>query len=501
MPTLADLLAILAGAPGSNLGLPGSTLTIDALGNIIPSQPRASFLSRNARRLLSSAAGAAVSALVPRPFQGMAQTVFGSLIEPETSVSKTISLAGGVEETWIGPKGIQARRKRRNAEREQEGILRESILFGSAATVGPGAFNAAERIRECQWYTTGTFTAGWNEAANRQGECNYAICAPYWPSAADQLRKQFFSNNNAPEPTTRIASVGVWEANATWTFQCGTLDPAELTVWALWPKHDMVAAREVNQDSFWFTFDPNVVGQGPFSHGIFRHANETPAGATPVSILVPTFDVLTGSAPTTVNINMPDAMVKCFTDTKVNSAAYGGAQGWDERHYYNSPQDFKCLTENFDIKPVYHRWMRAGDVSILHASCPWSFQVGNQQGLINRDPHPEEKKNEEQRDEVFYSWRKKYGPLYLFRVRGSIVFNSAENTDSKDYVPIQGVNMGAALLNHVSRYEMKVSSIPYPQEQFIYQSGVSTMLQTQDNFNFADERHATLDAPAIDAHQ
>lgn len=420
------------------------------------------------------------------------------------AISKEISISGGFHEQWIGPEGHAARAKRRNVEVEQQRLLEQAVAFGVGSTTGPGAFNAAERIREVQWYTTGTFTTGWNVSSGLQGECNYKIVAPYWPMAARALREQFFANTNAPADTSRIGAVGVWEAKATWTLQCGTADPAELTVFALWPKHDLPASIVTEAtDTYWFEYDPGASAQGPYTHGIFRYATETPVGAA-AAIEVPTFDVRTNAVPTIVNTEMPTCLTRCFGDTKINSATFTGAQDWDAYHYYNSPQDFKCLTANFDIKPVYHRWMRAGDTSILHAACPWSFQVGNDYVQQARDPNPENKFVTDTRDEYRFAWRKKYGPLYLFRIRGSIVFNNAEQTgmdpppaEQKSYVPKQQINFGSALLNHVSRYAWQVSSIPYPEESFIYQTIATTNLQVQDNFNFDDERHATLDYPAV----
>jgi len=211
----------------------------------------------------------------------------------------------------------------------------------------------------------------------------------------------------------------------------------------------------------------------------------------------------TSVSPTEVVDDMPLCMQRSYGDTMT------GSQNLDidatqpaHRYYYNTPYDYPALTKNFDIKPCYRRWIMPGSRSILHAAIPYSFQVGQEYRLNAADPGSDSDQNLQ--DEVYYSWRKKYGPLYLFRIRGHNVWNTTEQVAPipmseppvEDYkIPHQGINFGSAMVNTVTHTEMYCNMISYPEEPYVMRSNLNLNLTLMDNFPFLSEGHTVINQP------
>jgi len=292
----------------------------------------------------------------------------------------------------------------------------------------------------------------------------------------------------------KLGAVGVWDAAATWTFNNGTTDPAELTVWRLDAKHDILTSLLEDDGTWWF---PLQTAGKAYENGLFHYKAQSTGGGEKALATVPCFDQqVEGKVPTEVTYLLPVCMDRSFGDATFATADSKLTQTFDKNYYYNSPQDYKALTQNFDITPVYHRWFKPGDTSILHATTPWSFQVGRDMDTINQDSVPEA---DPIMDENRFAWRPKYGPCYLFRIRGSPVYDNAE-TVATTQTPKQAINFGAALLNVISHYEAHVNLIPYSQDPYIYRTAASSTLQLQDNMTFANERHISLYDPTIENH-
>lgn len=410
-----------------------------------------------------------------------------------------VNMGAGVEEVSLGPKGSKARETRRTAERDQLRLLEQAIAFGEATNLpGPAAFNFPERIQTYTWNTSCTFSVGWGDSI--QGRAGYSIQAPYWPDMARQLR------NNTGIGTTFINSntekVAILEATAEYHVKCNTVDPARITIWKLTPKRDLIGVR-FDGDGYGISWFPqSAVAEDPAatinSWGLFRYQDESAAGATaPTPATVPTFDAHTGLgteiSPTAYTNHFPRCMQRSFNSTNVTSSSLGSNSIWDHKDYFNSPYDFKCFTENFDIDIEYDRAMNPGDKTIIKTAIPNSFQVGHFLNNIG-DPRPNAE-TDAIPDEEYYAWRKKYGPLYLWRIRGEVMYDSAEVTIAPS-TPKQHINFGGALCDIVAHYEAHACMVPYPEEFYNYRSMNSIGMAAMDPMAFANEAHVAYVEPA-----
>lgn len=481
-------------APSGEVSAPGFTEPTTTVGDGIAT--------------VINAAALGILDAVPLP-RGL-KTFGRSIVRKITGVkrkeaSKSFSSSAGVEECWIGPKGYRARKRRRHEELVQARLLEQAVNYGTGdPTTGPSYFSVPERVQQYTWCDSASFTTGWpaTEADTKTGECSYKITAPFCQQFVSQLRANVRFGDEFVNSITN--AVGVWEANAIYHVRCNTTDPSELTIWQLWPKEDIPSFREPDDDKVaWFP----IIGTGTDaaalanSHGIFRYVDNTAAGATaPNAALVPTFDASTGlgtgPSPTVVTTNLPVCMQRCFDETTIESPNLASNANFTAHDYYNTPQDFKALSENFDIKPVYKRWFNPGDTSILHCSIPYSFQMRHEYENM-MSPLPTASANSQPiADEKFWAWRKKYGPLYLWRIRGNVVYDSKEVVLPAAVTPGQHINFGSALLDIVSHYEVYMSHIPYPAEYFNYRSSATNLITTMDNIAFADQQHIAPVAPA-----
>lgn len=437
----------------------------------------------------------AATALVPyRPVRQILKTLLGK----RPSSARNLTASSNVEEKWIGPHGNKARRKRRAIERIQERLLADTIAFGTGeTTIGPDDYNVPERIQEYRFDGTCTFTVGWT-GDNKQGEAHYAAAAPFTNQIAHWARRTIDTQSNAAttNPTMHVA---VWEAMARWEFKCGTTDPAELTVYQLdLRENDLIADNSSSGvgKAYFYNGGASEDAVDNYGSGFFNFQILNQSVATALKPKIPAFDYSTGPG-TSVSEYFPTCMVRNWTFAVKPNDDYQGTDALKLQDYYNSPHDFKCLTENFHIKQVYHKWFNPGETAILKAACPWSFQVGHY-SENKRDPNTVEA-DDQLPDEWFYAWRKKYGPIYLFRIRGTLVYNSAETPPTtKD--PIQGINHGAALFNVASHYKYKLSMVPQAQNQFIFKTTAAKTLMDDKQMLFADERYVGSDYISAYSH-
>lgn len=434
--------------------------------------------------------------------------------------AEAVSILSGVEETWIGPKGNKARSTRRKIENAQNRLLEQSIAFGSGSQVtGATSVNIPERVQSYQWNKSSSFSCGWGDSKDNQGECNYSLQAPIWQFAINELRQNIGPLVTDPGGNlNQQCKVRILEANATWTFRNNSVEPAELTVWRLKPRRgpvlvERLASADANQPAMWFPFDDGEsVNHGEYAAGVFK-LNQSTQGLGIVPSRVPVFDGVVSAGPTpstyAVDLDMPVCMSRSYGDTnQVNATqanpSFGAINAYD---YYNSPQDFKAITENFEIEPAYHRWFNPGDMSILKASIPYSLTMGRFQGN-NFDPTYSGTAANfwlGGADEACYAWRDTWGPLYLFRIRGAPVYDGAYQTgptvaDAKtylDYLPIQKINFGSAILNCVFHSEWHACLEPYPEERFQYRTSQSIPLTSYDQMAFDAETHSAMTVPGV----
>ena len=166
-----------------------------------------------------------------------------------------MALRAGVEEVWIGPKGIKARKKRRAEAFAQEKLLRQAVQFGvTDPTTGPNSFNVAERIQEYAWVKSSSFSVGYY-ADQKQGEAAWSFQSPFFHHGAYQLRN-IIGIDDTNLTDTRIARLAVLEARAQWHIRNNGFEPAELTVFALDARGDIQCAY-VNDDGETFFPPPD----------------------------------------------------------------------------------------------------------------------------------------------------------------------------------------------------------------------------------------------------
>lgn len=440
-------------------------------------------------------------------------------VSPKTSakiqeLSKNMAQNAGANsgvplETWISPKGNYARKRRRNEQRYQIKLLKQNQTFGEGeTTVGPSDFNVPERIQRYLWDVSSTFTTGYI-ADNKQGECHYSIQAPVWPHQFYQLYGNISTNANIA--SSFIANLGIWESIASYYISNDSVDPAELTIWELTPKHEILQSQlaDVANGAEWF---PKTQFGAPsdvwnYENGLFKHHNINfvagmPA-ATPTKNVVPVFDKQSqdangdNTAVTAVAADNPLCMVRSYSNSTVYNADLDAdmkAAGLIDDHYYwNSPQEFPALTHNFKIKPKFRRWMMPGDRQIIKCCKTRPFQVGHT--WAQKQIAPNATGTDSTRDWDRYVWRPSWGKLYLWRIRGINVWDTSENTGGDSRIPKQRINMGAALLNIFTHIDTYANMIPYPDELYQYKSGMVPLAQSADNMLFANERHITTNEP------
>lgn len=423
--------------------------------------------------------------------------------------------SGTVEEVWIGPKGFRSRKKRRFAERDQTRLLEEALAFGTAGNnPGPGYYNVPERIQRYIWDQSSTFSCGWGDD-NKQGECNYSIQAPYWPYLSRFYRFALKNDVTNPEFKNSILyRTGFWEGSARWTISNDSSEHAELTVWRLYAKDDTILTSEIVEvkdvsDHAWFPavqpVDEEAGEYHIYENGLFHYKTDN-LGAYPGSVVAnsPVFDQQQQTAgsnnnPTEVDYKLPVCMQRSFNNRVVGSQSLEALAQQPTAHYYfNSPMDYPALTENFKIVPAYRRWFGPGDKAILKAALPNPFQTGYEKTLKTGDigGPPTYAAQQPEPDEQIWAWRAKYGPLYLFRIRGMNVYSSTEEVlEGKAYIPHQGINYGSAILNINAHYEHYVNLLPYPEEEYIYRQAANMSAQLNDQFPFLSEAHSQINTP------
>lgn len=424
--------------------------------------------------------------------------------------AENLSLSAGVDEQWIGPKGEKCIKKRKHEQEYQNKLLSDALAFGAGTTaIGVTPYNLTERIQKYRWDTSCTFTCGYS-GNNMQGRCAYGVLAPVWPHMFHWARERLI--NPTINERSRIGACGVWGAEMRAAMRNNTLAPCELTVWKLDPKHDIVCYTGADSKDSpapeWFpnNGDPQKqpgevnpmdhFGKGIFSYGV-EDIDEKTADLEP---RCPTFDQYVGTVPTytVIDNDMPYFMKQSYNQTTVANVNLNA----DAKHipiandYFVTPQEFRGLTENFNMKPVYKRWMNPGDTAILRARAPFNFQVGQEIDDSTNTPVAVEASGYNP-DEFFFAWRKKWGSLYLFRLRGNVVYNNAVEGDPADYTPVQQISYGSALLDCQLHYEAYLNHVPYSEERFNYNQSLTTTVQQQDNMAFDAETHVAPVQPVI----
>lgn len=433
--------------------------------------------------------------------------VFARAARPDSKAAKLVRSQeflsrAGVEETYIGSKGYRARSNRQAEEANQRRLLKQAVAFGQGdPAIGFDDYNVPERLQKYIFDTTGTFSVGWNVANplvdSDSGQAGWSVQAPIWQGGISYLRANL---SNAYDGKSRSSGVGIWEAHATWTIRNNLPFPAEITVWRLDPKYSIPCEPNTAQVGQWFMRDIGGASIDQLAMGIWKYQSENAA-----NVNVPAFDqVLAAGPPLSLRTTMCRAMNNSYGDTTKLSRDMGPSETVPPAaYYYNTPYDFKCWTENFHISPVYHRWMGTGDTSILKACIPYSVMCafGAQSG--RQDPNSSDA-TENIPDEKFYAWKKTWGPLYLFRIRGDVCYDAkdaadkqAENTSK----PTQKVNFASALVDIVSHYEWYCNLVPIPEPRFNFQTAVSLPLTTQDPILLTNERMTAPDANFVQFDQ
>lgn len=418
----------------------------------------------------------------------------------QTSIANT----GVPIETWISPKGKYARKRRRNEQRYQIKLLKENVTFGEGATtVGPGAFNVPERIQRYIWDSSCTFSTGWT-ADNKQGECHYSIQAPVWPHQWHQLYNNISTNANIS--ASFIANLGIWESVTSYFISNDDRDPAELTIWELTPKREILNNQlaDVENGATYFpkTQFGAVSNAWDYENGLFKHHNIPFGGATPTKNVVLCFDKrgqdLNGvnTAPTVIAVDNPLCMVRSYKESHTQNVDLDAdikAIPPDDHYYFNSPMEYPAIYDNFKIKPKFKRWFMPGDRQIIRCCKTRPFQVGHT--WRSKEVAPTAIGTDTTRDWDRYVWRPTWGKLYLWRIRGTTCWNSGESVTALN--PTQGINFGAALLNIYTHTETYANMIPYPDEFYNYRQGMVPLAQhnTEDNFSAANERHLVINDP------
>lgn len=419
--------------------------------------------------------------------------VFARAARPDSRAAKTVRSQeflsrAGVEETYVGSKGYRARANRQAEEANQRRLLKQAVAFGQGdPAIGFDDYNVPERIQKYIFDTSCSFSVGWNRGSpetSASGRAGWSVQAPIWQGGISYLRANL---SNAYDGKSRSSGVGIWEANATWTMRNNLPFPAEITVWRLDPKYSIPCEPDTKQVGQWFLRDIGGASIDQLAMGIWKYQSQNAA-----NVNIPAFDqTVAVGPPYNLRTTMCRAMNNSYGDTTKLSRDMGPSEVVPSAdYYYNSPYDFKCWTENFHITPVYHRWVCTGDTSILKASIPYSVMCafGAQSG--RQDPNPTDA-TENIPDEKFYAWKKTWGPLFLFRIRGDICFDetdaAAMAAEAKSK-PTQKINFASALVDVVSHYEWHCNLVPIPEPRFNFATAVTQPLNVQDQILFADER-------------
>jgi len=416
----------------------------------------------------------------------------------------SINMGCGVEEAWIGPKGENARENRIREERAQLRLLQQSVAFGSSGPVtGLGFYSVPERIQEYKFCSSSSFSCGWGAESGRQGECGYSIQAPIWNHVLHALRRNIAQSEVYDTKSGALSNVfklKVLEAEGEWHVRNNGVDPAELTVWQLRPRDGMIMSKLVDDGKAWFPLSDGGATTGFAAQGLFFYEQSGNTADATLPFKVPIFDQQTSVDPAalTVNFNLPVCMGRSFGDTVTTNSGFVAnvAQAINEKDYWNSPQDYAAIVENFEVVPVYKRWMKAGDYSILKAHIPNSVTLGYQQDHQQDPLFSSDGIFTSEADERWMAWKKTWGPLYLFRVRGAPVYDAKFPAETKAYMPQQKINFGSAVLNVVFKSAIRACSEPYPEEYYQYKQYGSVPITSMDQMNFADEVQSAFVQPA-----
>lgn len=427
-------------------------------------------------------------------------------VEDPKTISRASNFAVGVEEVWIGPKGQAARARRKREERSQLKLLQQAVAFGSGEQpTGLASYNIPERIQEYRWVSSSSFSCGWCAESGRQGELSYSIQAPISSHQFAELRRNIGQNTLYDTKTGNVSQLfklRIFEGIGEWHVRNNGVDPAELTVWKLVPREKVVlTSLQADTGDAWFPYTDNgeATGTGFLSNGLFAYETNGPTvGSTTRTTRVPVFDQTLSTSPLTVNDGLPVCMARSFNSaTAVNFGnVANSAVAPSNKDYFNSPMDYPAIAQNFHVFPAYHRWMKAGDYSVLKAAMPYAVTLGYQQDYQQTPLPTNDGTFRSPADEEWKAWNKTWGPLYLFRVRGAVCYDGTFPPETKSYYPQQVINFGSAVLNVVFKSTAYACLDSYPDEFYQYRNYLSNQITAYDQMNFANEVQSAPVAPA-----